>query len=116
MGSKAARGQDQNSVSIGTGVLSLKSFQDDIFYRTLAAIATETEQAAEIFRRVKPYFAKPSQYYRFNVASELEDIRLEESKKRKEVAAITRQYLASEEVFKQTQACARSLARRECQS
>jgi hypothetical protein len=43
-------------VSIGTGVPSLKSFKDDVLHigETLIAIATETEQTAERFRRERP--------------------------------------------------------------
>lgn len=42
-------------VSTGIGVPSSKSFQDDVFHigKTLIAIATETEQTAETFRRDK---------------------------------------------------------------
>ena len=40
-------------ISIGTGVPSLEAFKDDVFHvgETLAAIATETDQTAEQFRR-----------------------------------------------------------------
>lgn len=105
-------------VSIGTGVPSLKPFQDDVFHigDTLVAIATETEQTAERFRRDKSHLDDRGQYYRFNVDRGLEDIGLEESKRRKEIAAATRRYVGSQGVFKQMQACAGSLARRECQS
>lgn len=43
-------------VSIGTGVPSLKSSKDDVLHigETLIAIATETEQTAERFRRERP--------------------------------------------------------------
>jgi hypothetical protein len=44
----------------------------------------------------------------------LEDIRLEESKKRKEIAAATRRYVGSQKMFKQMQACSGKLAGREC--
>jgi predicted acylesterase/phospholipase RssA len=105
-------------VSIGTGVPSLKPFQDDVFHigDTLVAIATETEQTAERFYRDKSHLDDRGQYYRFNVDRGLEDIGLEESKKRKEIAAATRRYVGSQGVFKQMQACAGSLAGRECQS
>lgn len=105
-------------VSIGTGVPSLKPFQNDVFHigDTLAAIATETEQTAERFRRDKSDLDNRGQYYRFNVDRGLEDIGLEESKKKKEIAAATRRYVASQGVLKQMQACADSMARRECQS
>jgi predicted acylesterase/phospholipase RssA len=103
-------------VSIGTGIPSLKPFRDDIFHigETLIAIATETEQTAERFQRDKAYLDTNGRFFRFNVVRGLEDIGLEESTKRKEIAAATRRYIQSQEVFKQMQACARNLARREC--
>lgn len=103
-------------VSIGTGVPSLKPFQDDVLYigETLVLIATETEQTAERFRRDKSLLDNTGRYYRFNVARGLEDIGLEESKKSKEIAAATRRYIGSQEVFKQMQACADNVAGREC--
>jgi predicted acylesterase/phospholipase RssA len=105
-------------VSIGTGVPSLKPFRDDAFHigDTLVAIATETEQTAERFRRDKSQLDNSGQYYRFNVDRGLEEIGLEESKKRKEIAAATRRYIGSQGVFKQMQACADNMAGRECQS
>jgi hypothetical protein len=69
---------------------------------------------AERFRRDKPYLDNSGRYYRFNVVRGLEDIGLEESKKRKEIAAATRRYVESQEVFKQMQAFAGNLAGREC--
>ncbi|KAF1850391.1 uncharacterized protein K460DRAFT_382125 [Cucurbitaria berberidis CBS 394.84] len=101
-------------VSIGTGVPSLKPFKDDVFHiaETLIAIATETEQTAERFRREKSLLADTGRYYRFNVVRGLEDIGLEESKKVKEMAAATRKYIGSEEVYRQMQACAGSIAGR----
>ena len=103
-------------VSIGTGVPSLKPFEDDVLYigKTLIAIATETEQTAERFRRDKSLLDNTGRYYRFNVTRGLEDIGLEESKKSKEIAAATRRYIGSQEVFKQMQACADNVAGREC--
>ena len=103
-------------VSIGTGVPSLKPFQDDVLHigETLVLIATETEQTAERFRRDKSLLDNTGRYYRFNVTRGLEDIGLEESKKSKEIAAATRRYIGSQEVFKQMQACADNVAGREC--
>ena len=105
-------------VSIGTGVPSLKPFRDDVFHigKSLLAIATETEQTAERFRRHKSHLDDSGRYYRFNVDRGLEEIGLEESKKRKEIAAATRRYVGSQGVFKQIQACADNMAGRECQS
>ena len=105
-------------VSIGTGVPSLKPFRDDVFHigKSLLAIATETEQTAERFRRDKSHLDDSGRYYRFNVDRGLEGIGLEESKRRKEIAAATRRYVGSQGVFKQMQACADNMAGRECQS
>ena len=109
-------GKVQCLVSIGTGIPSLKPFRDDLLHigETLVAIATETEQTAERFRRDKAYLDSSYRYFRFNVVRGLEDIGLEEPTKRKEIAAATRRYVASQDVFKQMQACAGNLASREC--
>jgi hypothetical protein len=95
-------------VSIGTGVPSLRPFRDDMFNigETLVAIATETEQTVERFRRDKVHLDNSGRYYRFNVAHGLEDIGLEESKRKKDIAAATRRYVGLQDVFKQMQACA----------
>ncbi|RDL31460.1 Uncharacterized protein BP5553_09669 [Venustampulla echinocandica] len=102
-------------VSIGTGVPSLKPFRDDVlhFGKTRVAIATETEQTAERFLRDKSQLDKSGQYYRFNVDRGLEQIGLQESKKKKEIAAATRRYIGSQRVLNQMQACAGNVARRE---
>lgn len=94
-------------VSIGTGVPSLKPFQDDVFNigKTLVAIATDTERTAERFQRHKSDLDEAGRYFRFNVARGLEDIGLEESIKRKEIAAATRRYVQAQEVFKRMQLC-----------
>ncbi len=115
-GPESLEGKVQCLVSIGTGVPSLQPFRDDILHigETLVAISTETEQTAERFRREKFHLDNAGRYYRFNVARGLEDIGLEESKKRKEIAAATRRYVQSQEVFKQMQACADNVARIQC--
>jgi hypothetical protein len=103
-------------VSIGTGVPSLKPFRDDVLHigQSLVAITTETEQTAQRFQQDKSYLDNNGGYFRFNVTRGLEDIGLEESKKKKEIAAATRRYVGSQDVFKQMQACAENVARREC--
>lgn len=113
-GPEPLEGRIECLVSIGTGVPSLNPFQGDVFNigKTLVAIATETEQTAERFRRNKSHLDDTGRYYRFNVARGLEDIGLEESIKRPEIAAATRQYVEAQEVFKQMQACAGNA--REC--
>jgi hypothetical protein len=103
-------------VSIGTGVPLLKPFKDNVLHigETLVAIATETEVTAERFRRERLLLDSTRQYYRFNIVRGLEDIGLEEARKVKEIAAATRRYISSQEVHKQIQACAGSIAGKEC--
>jgi predicted acylesterase/phospholipase RssA len=115
-GPQPLEGRIKCLVSIGTGVPSLKPFRDDVFHigNTLVAIATETGQTAERFRRDKSHLADSGRYYRFNVDRGLEEIGLEESRKRKEIAAATRCYVGSQDVFKKMQACADNMAGREC--
>lgn len=113
-GPEAVDGKIKCLVSIGTGIPSLRPFKDDVFHigETLVVIATETEQTAERFRQHKAHLDDAGRYYRFNVAHGLEEIGLEESKKKKEIAAATRRYVASQEVLKQMRACADNLAGR----
>jgi hypothetical protein len=103
-------------VSIGTGVPSLKPFKNNVLHigKTLVAIAIEIEQTAERFWRKRGLLDSMGRYYRFNIVRGLKDIRLEEAKKVKEMAAATRRYISSQEVHKQMQACAGSIAGREC--
>lgn len=103
-------------VSIGTGLLTLQPVRDDVLgiLATLKEISTETEKTAERFRRDKSDLDNEGRYYRFNVDQGLEDVGLEESKKKAKVAAATGRYIASQAVFKQMMACANNLARREC--
>jgi hypothetical protein len=97
-------------------VLSLKLFHDDIFYigDVLIALATETEKTAEQFCQDKSSLGKEEHYYRFNVLQGLEDVGLEESKKKKEIAAATGRYIMLQDVFEQMKSCVNNLSRREC--
>ncbi|CAK7227499.1 hypothetical protein SEUCBS140593_006597 [Sporothrix eucalyptigena] len=103
-------------VSIGTGVPNLQPVRDDVLgiWKTLKDIATETEKTAQQFHRDKASLYDEGRYFRFNVDQGLQEIGLEESKKKKEIAAATRHYIESQIVFKQIQACANNLAGREC--
>lgn len=96
-GPQPLEGRIKCIVSISTGVPSLKPFQDDVLYigKTLVAIVTETEQTAEEFRQDKSHLKDNSQYYWFNVDWGLEEIELEKSKKRKEIAVVTQRYVRS---------------------
>jgi predicted acylesterase/phospholipase RssA len=115
-GPEPLEGKVKCLVSIGTGVPSLKPFKDDVLHigDTLVAMATETQLTAERFQREQVLLDTTGRYYRFNVVRGLEEIGLEEAKKVKEMAAATRRYISSQEVHKQMQACAGSIAGREC--
>jgi hypothetical protein len=110
------RGRLNCLVSIGTGMPPLKPVRDEVLgiWATLKELATETERTAEQFRRDKSSLDDEGRYYRFNVDHGLENIGLEESKKKKEIAAATGRYVASQAVFKQMKTCANNFAGREC--
>jgi predicted acylesterase/phospholipase RssA len=103
-------------VSIGTGVPSLTPFKGDLMGigKSLLAIATETEKTAERFSRDKSRLEDAGRYYRFNVLRGLEDIGLEDSKRKNAIVAATDRYIESQVVFKQMKACADSMSGREC--
>lgn len=101
-------------VSIGTGIPNRKPVRDDALHiwATLQDLATETEKTAQRFHRDKSSLDDEGRYYRFNVDRGLEDIGLEESRKKKDIAAATRRYVESQTVFIQMQACANNIATR----
>lgn len=115
-GPEPLEGKVKCLVSIGTGLPSLKPFKDDVLHigETLIDIATETERTAEQFRREQQLLNSTGRYYRFNVVQGLEDIGLEEAKKVNKIAAVTRMYINSQEVYSHMQACAGSIAGTEC--
>ena len=103
-------------VSIGAGIPQLKAFGDYPYqiFKTLSAIATETEQTAKKFQEDKRHLDDAGRYYRFNVFRGLEEIGLEESKKTPDIAAATRGYIQSPDVYKKMQECANNVSGREC--
>ncbi|KAL2131177.1 hypothetical protein VTI74DRAFT_5443 [Chaetomium olivicolor] len=109
------RGSLRCLISIGTGVPALKPVRDDVLgiWATLKDLAVETEKRAQQFHRDKSDLDNEGRYYRFNVGRGLEDIGLEESKKKTEIAAATRRYVESQAVYKQMKACAKNLVGRE---
>jgi len=73
-------------VLIRTGVPSLTPFKDDLvgIGKSLLEIATEMEKTAERFCRDKSALYDTGRYYRFNVLRRLEDIGLEDAKRKSE--------------------------------
>jgi len=103
-------------VSVGTGVPSLTPFKGDLvgIGQSLLAIATETEKTAERFSRDKLRLDDMGRYFRFNVLRGLENIGLEESKRKNAIIAATDRYIESQTVFKQMKTCADRMSGREC--
>ena len=103
-------------VSIGTGVPALNPVVGDALgiLLTLKELATETERTAELFRQHNVFLDNDGRYFRFNVAYGLENVGLEESKKKAEIGAATRRYLQTQDVLKQIKALSNALASRQC--
>jgi hypothetical protein len=97
-------------------VLLLKPFKENSPHisETLAAIATETEQTAERFRREGALLDSTGRYYRLNMVPGLEQIGMKEARKVEEIAAAARKYISSQKTHRQMQACASSIPGREC--
>lgn len=83
-------------VSIGTGNPGVKAFEDSIFKflaRTLAGIATETEETEKKFiARWRKHFDE-NRYFRFNVDQGLQTIGLDEYKEKGAMESATERYL-----------------------
>ncbi|KAJ5788291.1 hypothetical protein N7457_003281 [Penicillium paradoxum] len=94
-------------VSIGTGMPSLQGFGSSPLQhgRTLLAIAMETEDSAEQFRRDKTDLHQSGRYFRFNVMQGLGAIGLTEVQSVNTIAQATRVYVASQNVVEQMQRC-----------
>ncbi|KAJ3574877.1 hypothetical protein NPX13_g4219 [Xylaria arbuscula] len=90
-------------VSIGTGVPKAAAFGDypKEILDTVLAIATDTEKTAQDFHTRHSALDSENIYFRFNVSTGLEDVGLEESKKRAVIAAATRSYVAQQNVQNQ---------------
>ncbi|CAN9313493.1 unnamed protein product [Alternaria alternata] len=105
-------------VSIGTGIPSLTAFGPGLkdVAKGLKAIATDTEEEADSFRKdYTSLFGYPNpRAFRFNVIRGLETVGLEEVSKWGEIKSATRLYVQMEEVHTQITECARNLKEREC--
>lgn len=100
-------------VSIGTGVPLPGQVGDSPseLVETLVKMATETEKTHEQFQSHHRSLLQEQdkRYYRFN-ARGMEFVKLEESKKKHEIAAATRSYLNQTDVGKALESCAEKLA------
>jgi hypothetical protein len=106
-------------VSIGTGVPTLRAFQDNPIdvAKALVQIALDTEKTAETFQRHHAALYSGHRAFRFNVIRGLEDVGLEEASKEGQILAATRRYLESEDMFDLLKKCAQALkGQHECVS
>ncbi|KAI1130681.1 hypothetical protein F5Y10DRAFT_262831 [Nemania abortiva] len=98
-------------VSIGTGKLPLAAFDHSLMKiaNTLVAIATNSEQIADTFRKHHSRLYREGRAFRFNVDRGLATIGLEEESKMDDIQAFTRRYIQMEETFSSITACAEKL-------
>jgi predicted acylesterase/phospholipase RssA len=103
-------------VSVGTGAPDVKAFGDTLAEvgETLLAIATETENTAEMFLRNYRHLGTSKKYFRFNVMKGLEKVGLEESSKMDLIKVRTDTYLAGQKVVQEVKECCEVLRTREC--
>jgi len=103
-------------VSIGTGKLLLKAFPNVVFgvFDAMVAIATNTEQVADLFEKEHTSVFQKGKAFRFNVDSGLEEVGLEEAAKLSTIEAVTTRYIQAERNHLSLKACAKNLAKREC--
>lgn len=103
-------------VSIGTGIPSTTPFGPSMKQvgKALTAIATDTEQEADIFRKEHTKLFQSGKAFRFNVIRGLDSIGLEEASKWGAIKAVTRAYVQSEETHIQIKTCALNLQEHEC--
>lgn len=105
-------------ISIGTGVPDLTPFKGSLLQvgKALKAIATQTEDTAEDFRKKHTSLFQTKRAFRFNVLKGLEKIGLEEVSKWEDIAAATKNYIQTEEVHVDMTRCIENLKGRECMS
>lgn len=87
-------------VSIGTGKDDLKNWGSNLnqLRKTLSDIATETDKTAARFARSHPELKQlPQKLFRLQVAQGLENVRLAEYKKIKEIASATQVYMEEDD-------------------
>jgi predicted acylesterase/phospholipase RssA len=97
-------------VSIGTGIPSLKPFDDYPWqiFKALKRIATQTEKTAEAFHQEHQGLDERNHFVRFNVFRGLGKIGLEDSPQESAIAAATRRYMESQDVVNKVKCCGKT--------
>jgi predicted acylesterase/phospholipase RssA len=103
-------------VSIGTGIPTLAPFRSGAVQlgKALVAIATDTQQEANLFQTHHTKLYQDNKAFRFNVVRGLENVGLEDTSKWAEIKAATRDYIQTEQVLVQMKQCANNLRERDC--
>lgn len=98
-------------ISVGTGKLLLKAFDDSVvdIGKALVAIATDTEQKANTFQTHHTGLFQDHRAFRFNVTSGLEQVGLEEQGKLELIVSATRNYVQVEDTFNKLEKCVEQL-------
>ncbi|KAJ6024860.1 hypothetical protein N7540_005657 [Penicillium herquei] len=98
-------------VSIGTGITGFTAFTPSLseVARALQAIAMETEQTADLFRRQYTDLFQSRRAFRLNVIRGLDNVGLEEVSKWGIIKAVTRNYVQSEEAYVMMRDCTESI-------
>lgn len=96
----------QYIISVGTGEPYVNAFGNNLvdIGKTLIRISTDAEETARRFSRshrgrFTGVNGEPYRYQRFNVTKGLENIKLEEAEKIKEIASATERYMELDEQF-----------------
>ncbi|KAJ5663838.1 hypothetical protein N7507_004569 [Penicillium longicatenatum] len=98
-------------VSIGTGITGFTAFVPSLpgVAKALQAIAMETEQTADRFRKQYTDLFQSRRAFRFNVVRGLDNVGLEEVSKWGSIKAATRNYVQNEEAYVAMRDCTESI-------
>jgi hypothetical protein len=99
-------------VSLGTGIPSAEPFHNTVhgLFSTLKAMATDTQELEQSFRKSHPGLATDGKYFRLDVGRGLASIGLESAEEIDKVAALTRAYLNDPAVRSSVVECAARLS------
>jgi hypothetical protein len=105
-------------VSIGTGVPALSPFEPSIsgVAKALKAIATDTEETADLFQKQHTKLFQLNKAFRFNVIKGLEGVQLQEIEKWDAIKTATYAYIQTEDARIKIRQCSLNLQERVCKS
>lgn len=106
-------------VSVGTGNPGSAPVEEgakDFLSKTLKDIATETERTATTSAARHRGLLDKKRYFRYNVEQGLQTVGLEEYRKRSEIEAATKAYLADQAQKFSLRDCAKNLGIKQCVS